>query len=69
MINGIEKYNNGGTMSVLHVSDKEAGVWNQGNRSGTEITANRKYKTRERPDRYTDLAFIVNMKDALISIE
>lgn len=69
MINGIKEDNKGGAESVLHVLDKKTGVWKYGNKSKTEITANRKYKTREKPDRYTYLAFIVNMKNALISIE
>jgi len=69
MMNGIKKNNNGGAMSVLHLSDKKTYVWSYRNRSKTEITANKKDKTRERPDRYTDLAFTVNMKGALLSIE
>ena len=56
-------------MSVLSVSDKKAGVRNQGNRSRTEITANTNDKTSDRPDRYTDIAFVEDMERALFSIE
>jgi len=41
-MNGIKKNNNGNTASSLHVLDKKAGVWSHGNRSKTEITANKK---------------------------
>jgi hypothetical protein len=68
MINGIKENNSGGAMTVLHVLDNKAGVWNQGNRSKAEITANKKYKATDITDRKTALAFAVKMKRALLSI-
>ena len=68
MSNGMER-NNSSAMSVLSVSAIKAGVRNQGNKSRTEITANKKDKTSDRPDRYTDKAFTVYMQGALLSIE
>jgi hypothetical protein len=69
MINGTKKDTDGGAMSALHVSYKKVYVWSYRNRSKTEITANKKNKTRKKPERYTDLSFIVNIKGALLSIK
>jgi len=69
MSNGIKKNNNGGAMISLHEFREKDGVWSHRNRSKTEITANKKDKTSDRTDRYTDIAFTVNMKGALLSIE
>jgi hypothetical protein len=68
MSNGMIKNNNGGAMSSLHISDNKAGARNQGNRSKTEITANRKHKATDITDIKTDLAFAAKMKRALLSI-
>lgn len=68
MINGIKENNNGSAMTVMHISDKKAGEWNQGNRSNTEITANTNNKTADITARNTDLVFAVNMTSGLLSI-
>lgn len=56
-------------MSTLHVSDKKADARSHRNRGKTEITAKKKDKPSDRPDRYTDIAFTMNMKGYLLSIE
>jgi hypothetical protein len=68
MTDGMERNNNSDAMSVLSVSAIKAGVLNQGNKSRTKITANKKDKTSNRPNRYTAIGFVVNMKGALLSI-
>lgn len=56
-------------MSALHALDIKAGGWSDENIIKAEITAKRKDKTADITARNTDLAFIVNMKGDLFSIE
>lgn len=68
-MNGINKDNNGDAMSACMYRTRKTTC------RATEIEAKleklqiKKDKTSDRPDRYTDIAFTVIMKGALLSIE